>query len=90
MLRAARKFSCLTKTLKTISLSRSSVSVSLLQTRGRFFGALEGAALIREIHTYGEVVPLLRQKNHSRGKQHKGLGKKLLAEAENIAKKSSG
>lgn len=51
------------------------------------FPALKGAALIREIHTYGEVVPLLKQKNASRGKQHKGLGKKLLKEAEKIAKK---
>src|SRR3989344_4972823 len=51
------------------------------------FPALKNAALIREVHTYGEVVPLLKQKNYSRGKQHKGLGKKLLAEAERIAKK---
>ncbi|MCR4322783.1 MAG: tRNA uridine(34) 5-carboxymethylaminomethyl modification radical SAM/GNAT enzyme Elp3 [Candidatus Azambacteria bacterium] len=51
------------------------------------FPALAGAALIREIHTYGEVVPLLKGKIASKGKQHKGLGKKLLAEAERIAKK---
>lgn len=54
------------------------------------FPALKDAALIREVHTYGEVVPLLKQKNPSGGKQHKGLGKKLLKEAEKIAKKEFG
>ena len=54
------------------------------------FPALKSAAIVREVHTYGEVVPLLKQKNISRGKQHKGLGKKLLAEAEKIAKKEFG
>ncbi len=42
---------------------------------------LEGAAIIRELHVYGELTPI-----GSKGKiQHAGLGKKLLSEAERIA-----
>lgn len=46
------------------------------------FPALSHAALIREIHTYGEVVALTKKSRNA--KQHKGLGKKLLEEAERI------
>lgn len=39
-------------------------------------------ALLRELHTYGEMTPITRK-----GKiQHTGLGKKLLAQAEKIAR----
>ncbi len=48
-----------------------------------FFNELKGAALIRELHTYGELTPLGKA-----GKvQHLGLGKKLMTEAEKIVKK---
>ncbi len=44
--------------------------------------AIEGCALIREVHTYGQQMKI-----GSKGIiQHTGFGKKLLAEAENIAK----
>ncbi len=59
------------------------------------FPELENCALIREVHTYGKVIPckdnmhlyennklLLSQNNHV---QHKGYGKKLLEKAEEIA-----
>jgi len=42
------------------------------------------SALIREIHTYGQIVPL-NEKIESEW-QHKGYGKLLMAEAEKIAK----
>ena len=45
---------------------------------------LQGAALVRELHTYGEAMPL----GQTGEIQHLGLGKKLLAEAEKIAKKN--
>ncbi len=45
-------------------------------------------AIIRELHTYGQVVPI-RAKS-KKAAQHKGLGKKLMAEAEKIAKKEFG
>ncbi len=42
---------------------------------------LKGVALIRELHVYGELVPIGKEKRV----QHAGLGKKLLAKAEQIA-----
>ncbi len=46
---------------------------------------LKDAALIREVHTYGELIPI---KSKNKAVQHIGLGKKLIAQAEKIAKKS--
>ena len=47
------------------------------------FPALKDAALIREIHTYGLQTPVAQK---SVSAQHTGLGKKMIAEAEKIAK----
>ncbi len=44
---------------------------------------LANSALIRELHTYGEVVPVGRP--GKKATQHLGLGRKLMAEAEKIA-----
>ncbi|MDD4353960.1 MAG: tRNA uridine(34) 5-carboxymethylaminomethyl modification radical SAM/GNAT enzyme Elp3, partial [Candidatus Nanoarchaeia archaeon] len=44
------------------------------------------SAIIREIHTYGQLHSLLRNKKEV-SPQHKGLGKKLIKEAEKITKK---
>ncbi|MBI2437155.1 MAG: tRNA uridine(34) 5-carboxymethylaminomethyl modification radical SAM/GNAT enzyme Elp3 [Candidatus Magasanikbacteria bacterium] len=49
-------------------------------------GNLDKLAFVRELHTYGQLVGV-GQKNAS-ASQHKGLGKKLVAEAEKIAKKN--
>jgi elongator complex protein 3 len=43
-------------------------------------------AFLRELHVYGEAVPIAE--NIESATQHKGLGKKLLAEAERLAKES--
>ncbi len=45
---------------------------------------LNNCALIRELHTYGDIVPLDEFKKNAF--QHKGLGKKLMKEAERIVK----
>ena len=45
---------------------------------------LKDSAIIREVHTYGQMVPLSEKR---KAPQHKGLGKKLIKEAEKIAKK---
>ncbi|MFH0923180.1 MAG: tRNA uridine(34) 5-carboxymethylaminomethyl modification radical SAM/GNAT enzyme Elp3 [Candidatus Falkowbacteria bacterium] len=45
---------------------------------------LQGAALIRELHVYGELVPVGGNKKI----QHAGLGRKLMAEAEKIARRN--
>jgi elongator complex protein 3 len=45
---------------------------------------LDGAALIREVHVYGQSLPVGAEKTGAA--QHAGLGTRLLEEAENIAK----
>lgn len=47
---------------------------------------LKNAAIIREVHTYGQQLGI--SKNEKLASQHKGLGKKLIREAERIAKKN--
>jgi len=47
---------------------------------------LEGASLVRELHTYGQLVPI--NKSEDGASQHKGMGKKLLSKAENISYQS--
>jgi len=46
------------------------------------FNFLKNSALIREVHTYGQQSPV--KKDSSLSPQHKGLGKKLINEAEKI------
>ena len=43
---------------------------------------IKNCALIRELHVYGELVPIGNRKKV----QHAGLGKKLMAEVEKIAR----
>jgi elongator complex protein 3 len=47
-----------------------------------FLPVLQGAAIIREVHTYGQQVPLFKK---TIAPQHKGLGKRLIKEAEKIS-----
>lgn len=49
-----------------------------------FIKELNGVALIREIHTYGQLAPI--NSNNSSYIQHLGFGKLLLSEAERIIK----
>lgn len=49
----------------------------------------QNKATVREIHTYGQLYPL-RGRVALISPQHKGLGKKLIKEAEKIAKKEFG
>ncbi|MFH1401389.1 MAG: tRNA uridine(34) 5-carboxymethylaminomethyl modification radical SAM/GNAT enzyme Elp3 [Parcubacteria group bacterium] len=44
----------------------------------------EDSAIIREIHTYGQLVPISKKQVAA---QHQGLGKKLIQESEKIIKK---
>lgn len=46
---------------------------------------LNNSALVRELHIYGELVPIGNKKKV----QHAGLGKLLMSEAEKISKKKS-
>ena len=47
-------------------------------------------AIIREVHTYGQLHPINRGRTSIISPQHKGLGKKLIKQAEKIAKKEFG
>jgi elongator complex protein 3 len=74
--------------------------VSLLRLRipsekkNKIFKVLSDASIIREVHTYGNVVPVSEKDTTyplgEKSQQHKGLGKKLLKEAERITKKEFG
>jgi len=48
-------------------------------------GDLPGAALVREVHIYGQSLPLGAEQ--SGAAQHSGLGRRLLQEAERIARR---
>ena len=47
---------------------------------------MNNAALIRELHTYGLMVGV--GKSDEKASQHKGLGTKLMVEAERIAREA--
>ncbi|MCK5510438.1 tRNA uridine(34) 5-carboxymethylaminomethyl modification radical SAM/GNAT enzyme Elp3 [Candidatus Parcubacteria bacterium] len=59
-----------------------------LDKRKLGFSVIQEAALIRELHVYGELVSVAKNKKKNKI-QHSGLGKKLLVEAEKIAFKNS-
>ena len=50
--------------------------------------ALAGAALVRELHTYGQHLPLHDRADDAA--QHRGFGTALLREAERIARDEFG
>jgi len=68
---------------KLYSLLRIRIPSQSLNKKKFFIKTLENSALIREVHTYGQVVPLDKD---ILAPQHIGLGKKLMIEAENISK----
>ena len=55
-----------------------------LRIPGRGAGPREGAALVRELHVYGRALGL----GEHGGIQHSGLGRQLLAEAEQVARQA--
>jgi len=66
------------------------------KSRNRLYSLLrlrimKNKATIRELHTYGQLHPLVvRDPISGKSPQHKGLGKKLIKEAERIVKKEFG
>jgi len=71
---------------KLFSLLRLRIPEYVLKNKPFFIKELEGAALIREVHTYGQLLGIGKK---SIAAQHMGLGKKLIAEAERIVRKES-
>ncbi|MDD5696768.1 MAG: tRNA uridine(34) 5-carboxymethylaminomethyl modification radical SAM/GNAT enzyme Elp3, partial [Candidatus Pacebacteria bacterium] len=57
---------------------------SLLRLRIPSSTIAKSSAIVRELHTYGQAVDVSKKDSSV---QHKGLGKKLLKEAERISKK---
>ncbi len=56
-------------------------------TKQSHIPVLGNAAIIRELHTYGQMTPISKK---SLSPQHRGLGKKLIKEAEKITRKEFG
>jgi elongator complex protein 3 len=69
---------------KLFSFLRLRIPSQIFSGKKHFLPVLENSAIIREIKTLGELVPI-GEKGFS--PQHRGLGKKLIKEAEEIAKK---
>lgn len=70
---------------KLCSMLRLRISLS---EKNKIFPALKRTGIIREIHSYGPTMPIDKKNTPDYlSAQHKGLGKKLIREAENITKK---
>ena len=54
------------------------------QIKKHFILELQNAVIIREVHTYGKLVPV--KARDAKSSQHIGLGRRLLEEAEKIAR----
>jgi len=56
-----------------------------LSGKKHFISTLKNTAIIREVHTYGQMISL-KKKSDSSSSQHQGMGLSLIKEAERIAK----
>jgi len=72
------------KRIKLFAFLRLRIPSQVYEKKKYFISALENSAIVRELHTYGQMVALSKK---GVAPQHKGLGKKLMEEAEKIAKK---
>lgn len=67
-----------------ISIIRLRLPSYVIENKRHFVKALNGSAIIREIHTYGNATLVGKRQDDSF--QHLGYGKKLVKEAERITK----
>jgi len=75
-------------TKKLFALLRLRINPLELESQKTTISALKNSAIIREVHTYGTMTQI--DKKNSKSPQHIGLGKKLIAKAERIAKDEFG
>ncbi|GAI25272.1 unnamed protein product, partial [marine sediment metagenome] len=77
---------------KLYSLLRLRIPSQYYKNSSRsIFRVLENSAIIREVHTYGQLHSLIsRDRVSTFSPQHKGMGKKLIKEAERITRKEFG
>ncbi|MBU4338902.1 tRNA uridine(34) 5-carboxymethylaminomethyl modification radical SAM/GNAT enzyme Elp3 [Patescibacteria group bacterium] len=73
---------------KLYALLRLRIPSEFFTHKKHFIGALQNAAIIREAHTYGQLVPIAQK--GKKNAQHIGLGKQLIAEAERISREEFG
>ncbi len=71
---------------KLCSLLRLRFHSYALAGKRHFIPELNGAALVREVHTYGEQVAI--SKKGKEVSQHIGLGRRMMNKAEEISKKN--
>lgn len=71
---------------KLASLLRLRFSSYSLKGQKHFIKELEGAALVREVHTYGEQVRV--SGTEAAASQHIGLGRRMMQRAEEISRKN--
>ncbi|MBT4936965.1 GNAT family N-acetyltransferase, partial [Candidatus Peregrinibacteria bacterium] len=72
---------------KLISLLRLRIPSQYFSKQKHFIKELEGCAIIREVHTYGLHTNIGEKSQNS---QHLGFGRRLILEAERIAKEEYG
>ena len=83
-------YSCCGGTEHFLSTTAGDALIGFVRLRfpGRVFRSeLENAALVRELHVYGMLVPL-GEKGAGEERQHRSYGKHLLARAEEMAKEA--
>ncbi len=73
---------------KLYSLLRLRMPSQIFEKKKHFLPVLQDSAIIREVHTFGIQTPI--SQTHKKSAQHKGLGKALIAEAENIVQSEFG
>lgn len=77
------------KQKKLYGLLRLRISSYIFNNELPVISALKNASIIREIHVYGQLLSL-KENDLFISPQHKGLGKKLIKEAEKITKQEFG
>ena len=72
---------------KLFSLLRLRIPSFYFQKGEPLFSVLKDASIVRELHTYGLLLPISKK---DISPQHRGLGKKLMKKAEEISKREFG
>ena len=70
------------------SLLRLRLPFAQPNRRAHWLSALQDAGLIRELHSYGQHLPLHEHRDEA--VQHRGFGQRLMQEAERIAREECG
>ena len=73
---------------KLLAFLRLRIPSQSISGQKHWLPVLEGSALIREVHSYGQLIPVSTRKKGA--VQHSGFGKKLAQEAEKIAEREFG